>query len=394
MHDCIGMATLSQSAMPRLPLEFRPRFQEFVRSIPGAECIDDLPQTHEQRVAKKADFFFENRRIVCELKNLETDTSPKLEKLIKPLQDRPEWPVFYGKRPLRQVLQKFPEAEEIQRRAFEATTTAINKHVADANRQIRTTKQTFGVPDAGGMLVLANEAIAILSPDVIAHKVHRMLNKRLPDGRPQFPEINMVWMISEKHVTEFRPDMTGISCLLLRNAVPDPTDVETFVESLQHRWAEFHRVPCHVISGANVDELKFRKNPNLEKSPPRNPTRAESWAREYEARPYLQGLSDPRLIKHATRVFAGVTAGLMKQATGAQRARAQTLMRTWTHVLEEINRRGMDIRDLSVGIRPLGNRLRRRQSFDRQMRLGRNDPCPCTSGKKYKDCHGRPSDDG
>ena len=23
-------------------------------------------------------------------------------------------------------------------------------------------------------------------------------------------------------------------------------------------------------------------------------------------------------------------------------------------------------------------------------RVGRNDPCPCGSGKKYKKCHGRP----
>ena len=24
-----------------------------------------------------------------------------------------------------------------------------------------------------------------------------------------------------------------------------------------------------------------------------------------------------------------------------------------------------------------------------QMRVGRNDPCPCGSGKKYKQCHGK-----
>ncbi|TMU79939.1 hypothetical protein FGG79_21455, partial [Bacillus sp. BHET2] len=23
------------------------------------------------------------------------------------------------------------------------------------------------------------------------------------------------------------------------------------------------------------------------------------------------------------------------------------------------------------------------------MRVGRNDPCPCGSGKKYKQCHGK-----
>ncbi|MCA1791963.1 MAG: SEC-C domain-containing protein [Thioalkalivibrio sp.] len=25
------------------------------------------------------------------------------------------------------------------------------------------------------------------------------------------------------------------------------------------------------------------------------------------------------------------------------------------------------------------------------MRVGRNDPCPCGSGRKYKSCHGAPS---
>ncbi|MBR5520729.1 MAG: SEC-C domain-containing protein, partial [Oscillospiraceae bacterium] len=26
-------------------------------------------------------------------------------------------------------------------------------------------------------------------------------------------------------------------------------------------------------------------------------------------------------------------------------------------------------------------------------KIGRNDPCPCGSGKKYKHCHGRPGAD-
>jgi preprotein translocase subunit SecA len=25
-----------------------------------------------------------------------------------------------------------------------------------------------------------------------------------------------------------------------------------------------------------------------------------------------------------------------------------------------------------------------------EKKVGRNDPCPCGSGKKYKNCHGRP----
>jgi SEC-C motif len=32
------------------------------------------------------------------------------------------------------------------------------------------------------------------------------------------------------------------------------------------------------------------------------------------------------------------------------------------------------------------SRIRERNSRDRQMKLGRNDPCPCGSGKKYNHC--------
>jgi preprotein translocase subunit SecA len=29
-----------------------------------------------------------------------------------------------------------------------------------------------------------------------------------------------------------------------------------------------------------------------------------------------------------------------------------------------------------------------RQPIRREAKIGRNDPCPCGSGKKYKHCHG------
>lgn len=39
----------------------------------------------------------------------------------------------------------------------------------------------------------------------------------------------------------------------------------------------------------------------------------------------------------------------------------------------------------------IGKRFRRESIARRdEMRVGRNEPCPCGSGKKYKNCHGRP----
>lgn len=375
--------------MNQLPLSFKERFPRFAKTIPSSECIDDLPQTQAQRAAKKADFFFANRRMVCEVKNLETDTTPKLKKLLEPLEKRPEWPRFYGAWELSKILRKFPDGAEINRRVFESTTSAINKAVADANRQIRATKQTFDLPRSGGFLVLANEAIALLSPEVIAHKVHRMLNKRMPDGAPQFPEINMVWMISEKHVTNFGTDTTGVVSLLLRQDIPDPMHVEEFVESLQSQWAAFHNVPFKTVSGATLSDIEFQNNPNLEPLREQKPTFADAWRQDYETKPYLKDVSDRRLIRHASRLFAQVSAGLMKGSTEAERALTKRLMPEWTHFLHEVNRRGMDMRDIAPAIRPIKSRLRRRKSAEQLTRLGRNDLCPCASGKKFKRCHGQ-----
>ena len=246
-----------------IPLRFRERFSLFARTIPGSESIDELPQNEAQRTAKKADFFSEHRAIVCELKNLETDTSAKIDKLVEPLERRLEWLLFYGVRELSPILARFLDGEAINRAVFDALTSAVRKAVAEANRQIRTTKQTFDIANSGGMLVLANESISVLSPEIIAFKVNEMINERTLDGLPQFPEINLVWMISERHVTEIRPGQTAIVCLLLRQQVPDPAGVEAFAESLQPRWASFHNVPCCNISGATLSDVQFVDNPNL-----------------------------------------------------------------------------------------------------------------------------------
>ena len=36
-----------------------------------------------------------------------------------------------------------------------------------------------------------------------------------------------------------------------------------------------------------------------------------------------------------------------------------------------------------------GEQQERRQPIHVEKKVGRNDPCPCGSGKKYKNCHGR-----
>ena len=44
---------------------------------------------------------------------------------------------------------------------------------------------------------------------------------------------------------------------------------------------------------------------------------------------------------------------------------------------------------LSHGAENLGCRARATPAKREGEKIGRNDPCPCGSGKKYKRCHGK-----
>lgn len=211
-------------------LDVEDRFIAFAKSLPDAECIDELELTPEQRESRKADFFFGGRRIICELKSLKTDTAGKVEKVLEPHKERPEWPIFFGSIEVNKILKYLPDGERINRQIFDAVTSAIKDLVRSANDQIRRTKATFGLPSAGGMLVLLNEFIDVLSPDVIAYRVDELLKKRTPGGELQFPEINAVWVINESHYTQVSPDLQAIPGLIMPGVAPDPTQVADYTK--------------------------------------------------------------------------------------------------------------------------------------------------------------------
>jgi preprotein translocase subunit SecA len=46
-------------------------------------------------------------------------------------------------------------------------------------------------------------------------------------------------------------------------------------------------------------------------------------------------------------------------------------------------------RRVSKEVMNVGGEDQKKQPVRRAKKIGRNDPCPCGSGKKYKYCHGR-----
>lgn len=158
-----------------------PHFFDFVRHISGAELIDDLELTPTQRAAKKADIFFVGRRVVCEVKVLASDTSHKIAPILEPYEKSDDWPVFFGERPISKILEFLPAREMLRKRIYDAVAGGLSDLVRDANRQIRETKASFGLATSEGIVVILNDAIDILDPNVMAHRVGQALLKRERD---------------------------------------------------------------------------------------------------------------------------------------------------------------------------------------------------------------------
>jgi hypothetical protein len=244
------------------PMSLRERLGHFLKENPGAEPIDEIGSTTlEQRNCKRADFFFQERTIIGELKNLETDASSKIEKLIRIAQVKHQVPLYWmGVVPLSSLLKNFPNKEELNQQILVSITAPIRGAFGSANRQIRQTKRAYNLRASGGLLVLGNESVPNLSPAAIAWSINWMFTKRTEGGELRYPEINAVWIIIENYVVELEGGATAIPSFTMRqDLVVDPAKVGAFADLLQLRWAQLHSAKVVKSSGGNIADMQFRK---------------------------------------------------------------------------------------------------------------------------------------
>jgi len=207
------------------------RLKVFLSNWGEAESIDELELSEEQEKGKRADYFFRGRTIIAELKALYEDTAPKIEQILEPYRETPEWPLLFGEQSIENVLQHLPNAHEIRGQIIDSITSSLEGAVENANRQIRTTKATFGVPDAGGLLIILNDAVDILSPDLIANRVRKTLSKRMPDKSLRFPHLSAVVVIGGAHYTSMSPTHQDIGASPLSFSLPMVSNPASSVEA-------------------------------------------------------------------------------------------------------------------------------------------------------------------
>jgi hypothetical protein len=236
------------------------RFKAFLNQLDGAESIDDLQLTKDQESAKKADYFLNNRTIVCELKSLETDGAHKIDKALAPYQNREEWPLIFGrvKVDLHRLLKNFPEKEEIHLKAINAVSDSLEGIVESANRQIRETKRSFALPESIGFLIILNDLVYSLEPNLIMYRMQKLLAKRTKDGAARFPHISAVLVIHTAHAIAISPHLDGFPILSIKNESAICEIEDTEVSKVIKSWCEFDNLPL-IDSGKDAMKGDFRR---------------------------------------------------------------------------------------------------------------------------------------
>ena len=322
------------------------RIFRFLESRVGAECIDKLQLTPAQRASGKADYFLLGRAVICEVKAFETDTKTKIDALLKPLMASEQAPLFYGEWRLENVLKHFPNGAEIKREVFDAATSAVENLYRKANRQIRETKREFGLPDASGALVMANDLVDVLSPEVISYRIRELFWKRAPNGQLRYPEIDAIWVLSETHFIEIGAGRRALPALLLtRDQVCVAGKV---LVTLQPEWAAANGVPFLQMNPDVAPTVKFKKVGEPD-SPNGPPTQQAVWIQNYRQSPYLRRHTLDEFRQYFHRATAGFASTISKDASPAAQGLRKLLLERATHVLEEIKVRGIDMKALSPG---------------------------------------------
>ncbi len=329
-----------------MPISLENRFKSFLKSVEFAESIDDLLVGKQYEGKRRADYLLFNRKVIVELKNLDEDTSSKVEQEIDKHRDREGFPLIYGQTDLQKILQHLPDGENINRRIHRNLTRSVEKGIRSADKQFVDTKDIFDLDDSIGLLVVLNQNIEVFSPEVVLSRLSQHLCTSSPSS-PRVENVDFIWFISESHVGVVPNIPNAFPSILLtsQNSKQDKCFTPLF-ERLQHEWARFNGLPLVQLDIASPNDISFR---SARVEEPKNATeirRQEVWTKQYEMNPYLRNLSDEQLLVHGRQVFETLTPYFLKGGPRIPMEQLEPLLISWNNFLQEASYRGLDLRQM------------------------------------------------
>jgi hypothetical protein len=240
------------------PLPLERTFDSFVEHF-GGELIDRLLPTQ----SKRADYLFRQQGVIAELKRLEKQTfdADYHQKLTQLCQNwlRRGRVIAFGRVHLN--LGQLPP--DCQREWLRLLESPIQRNIlADANQQIRSTREALAMPTAKGILLLASDGNYCLQPPDVVTLVARILEKKKETGEPIFSAIRAVAFFS---LNMFVGTPQAAKCIYWMNGLRDMQDRElsAFLKHLELSWYNCLRnllnepIPRYERIDDDIESVKF-----------------------------------------------------------------------------------------------------------------------------------------
>lgn len=290
------------------------------------------------------------------------ETRSKIEKIIDDLREREDFPVFYGQWELNKILKHLSDGESVYRRIIEKLSSPIEELIKDANRQIRDTRTIFNLSSSGGLVIIINKKVEILDAALIRWRIGQCFRKKKADGTYCFGEIDTVLLIDEAHHLITDGVDNGPIIVVYEKKSMNSMFVSDYAEYISFQYATWKGASVVNFSPA---VLKRERLQSLERSNEaqsdqnRKLKRHEWWAECYRCAPYLRNLTTDQFIQYGQMLFARIAPFFLKGGKKASSSQIQHKMEQFTHFIEEVNFRGMDIRSFKLSEIDLSQWLQR-----------------------------------
>ncbi len=325
------------------------RFYDFLSQLSGSENIDTMITEDILSHKKRADFLLGNRKIVLEIKTLKSDPEGKIQKQIKELEKRDDYPMMYWSTPVHNILDHLPDGEAIKKKMFHSMTRSIQGAFESANQQIIQTKESLAIPDAGGVLAILNEDIRILDPAAMCFCINNMFMKK-KDGRVRYPHVSFVWIIGEGHSMALPQGSEATPLIIIEGPTGEQYPIaDKLLDGYLREWAEFGGMPLMHMKGLkDFNDLPFknREVTDTGKENQTGMTRSDYWRMEYKQSPYMRTFTKEQFLEHTGNILSSMMPHFLKGGIKMPHHVVAEYMRGWSHALEEAEYRNLDMKEL------------------------------------------------
>lgn len=260
-----------------------PRIVAFLEDALHATPLDDIQSPNDTRI----DFSCLNGLLAIEMKTLVDDGSERLANLTTELQDREDWPVFYGSWPAASVIKNLHDQEKIAAQISERIGRSIVNHLKKADDQLAAHLKSFPRKNVVRMVLVINEDREIYDPQTACRTIARLL-WRIEGENPRYRNIDCVLFATERHATVMNGQVAFPFIVVTGKPVFDAPWKHSVIDFFIQQWGTW--------SGRSVynDPPKPDSFSTIEHIPEQM-RRRDLWALNYRRWPYMKPFTDDQI---------------------------------------------------------------------------------------------------